>query len=96
MSKDTIKVWNILHETELNSLKIEYTVNSIALSPSGKRAFLATRDKIIKVLDTKDLHEEYALQGHDNWVTGVSISADDRTISSESSDKTIKKRKLSP
>jgi len=50
MSKDNIKVWDILNETELSALKIEYTVNSMALSPRGKQAFLATRDKIIKVL----------------------------------------------
>jgi WD40 repeat protein len=94
-SNDTIKVWDVLNQRELSQLSTGYTVNSMALSKGRKLAVLATRDKVIKVIDIKNLHELYALQGHDNWVTGVSISTDERIMVSASSDRTIKTWKLS-
>lgn len=96
MSRDIIKVWDILREKELSAIKIDYAVNSMALSPTGKQAYLATRDKSIKVLVTKDLREIYALQGHDNWITKIAISDDERIIVSASADKTIKVWKFQP
>ena len=65
------------------------------MAVSKRLAILATHDKNIKVLNIKTWQELDNLHAHDNWVTGVSISADEQTIVSASSDKTLKTWKLS-
>jgi FOG: WD40 repeat len=92
-SSDTIKVWDVLNATQLNELSTSSIVHRMAVSK--RLAILATHDKNIKVLNIRTGQELDNLQAHDNWVTGVSISADEQTMVSASSDKTLKTWKLS-
>ncbi len=49
-----------------------------------------SKDKTLKIWDRKSIKELIQLYGHDNDVTSVVISNDDRIIISGSYDKTIK------
>jgi hypothetical protein len=66
------------------------SVESIAVSPDGRRAVSASSDKTLKVWDLETGRELRTLQGHVSHVRGVAISPDGRRAVSASSDKTLK------
>ncbi|MHC4426413.1 MAG: protein kinase domain-containing protein [Planctomycetota bacterium] len=65
-------------------------VNSVALSPDGKRIISGSNDKTIKVWDAETDTELMTLRGHSNKVWSVAFSPDGKRIVSGSVDKTIK------
>jgi WD40 repeat protein len=49
-------------------------VDGVAVSPNGRRAVCASRDKTLKVWDLETGRELRTLQGHSSWVDGVAVS----------------------
>lgn len=62
---------------------------SIALSPDGHWMATGSRDKTIKVFDTRTLNEVQSLLGHNGDVTTLSFSPDSKFLISGSKDKTM-------
>ncbi|PIG69509.1 G-protein beta WD-40 repeats containing protein, partial [Aspergillus arachidicola] len=65
-------------------------VNSVAFSPDGQKIASGSKDKTIKLWDTKTGMELQTLKGHSSPVESVAFSPDGQTIVSGSDDKTIK------
>jgi WD40 repeat protein len=85
----TIKVWDAATGAELMTLPGHYDfVNSIDISPDGKRIISGSRD--IKVWDAATGEEIMTLRGHKLVVAEVAFSPDGKRIVSGSNDGTIK------
>jgi WD40 repeat protein len=65
-------------------------VTCMAVSPDGRRAVSASRDRTLKVWDLESGRELRTLKGHSYAVTGVAVSPDGRRAVSASDDKTLK------
>jgi len=61
----------------------------IAISPDGKWLATGSKDKTIKVFDTKTLNEVHTLKGHTDDVTCLKFSPDNKFLLSGSKDKTM-------
>ncbi|MBL7906178.1 MAG: caspase family protein [Bacteroidales bacterium] len=62
---------------------------SIALSPDGNWMATGSRDKTIKIFDTRTLNEIYTLLGHNGEVTSLCFSSDSKFLISGSKDRTM-------
>jgi WD40 repeat protein len=65
-------------------------VESVAFSPDGKTALLASMDKTVKWWDLSTGRVIKTLKGHSSWVNSVAFSPDGKTALSGSGDKTVK------
>ncbi len=66
------------------------SVNAVAITPDGKQAVSASRDKTLKLWDLATGHEVPTLTGHSSWVYAVAITPDGKQAVSASWDKTLK------
>ncbi len=60
------------------------------MTADGKRAVSASRDKTLKVWELESGRLLRTLEGHSDWVNGVSVTADGKRAVSASGDKTLK------
>jgi WD40 repeat protein/tRNA A-37 threonylcarbamoyl transferase component Bud32 len=88
---------NVVHVWNLNTLKIstkldghEEHVTALALTPDGRTAVTASRDKTLRGWDLGTGKGVFKLDGHDGDITCVSVSAEGRHIVSGSRDKTLR------
>ena len=65
-------------------------IHSIAVTPDGKRAVSASRDRTLKVWNLTTGEEVYTLTGHRDWVSAAAITPDGCSVVSASKDKTLK------
>jgi WD40 repeat protein len=65
-------------------------VNTVAVTPDGRRAVSASSDRTLKVWDLDTGHERLSLAGHGGRVTAVAVTPDGRRAVSASSDRTLK------
>jgi len=87
----TIKVWDAATGAELMTLPgHDEMVETIDISPDGKRIVSGSYDGTIKVWDAANGAEVMTLRGHKLVVAEVAFSPDGRKIVSGSSDGTIK------
>lgn len=66
------------------------SVRGCAFSPDGRRLVSASRDKTLKLWDSKSGAEIATLVGHRDWVTACTYSPDGKRILSASMDSTLK------
>lgn len=64
-------------------------VHSVAITPDGRRAVSASRDKTLKVWDLISGRAQRTLEGHSREVNGVAIAPDGRRAISASWDETL-------
>jgi WD40 repeat protein len=87
----TLKVWDLDSYRELAALSSHSnSVESIAITPDGKRAVSASRDKTIKVWDLDSYRELAVFSGHSNSVESIAITPDGKRAVSASRDKTLR------
>jgi WD40 repeat protein len=65
-------------------------VKAVAVTPDGRRAISASRDRTLKVWDVESGQELRTLTGHTAGVTAVAVTPDGRQVISASEDKTLK------
>jgi WD40 repeat protein len=70
----------------------ENVITSVALTPDGRRAISASRDRTVRVWDLETGKELHKLEGHTGHVYGVAVSPDGRRILSTgyTQDKTVR------
>ena len=68
----------------------ESAVNSVALSPDGRRILTGSEDKTARLWDAETGKTLKVLSGHKGWVTSVALSPDGRRILTGSQDKTAR------
>jgi WD40 repeat protein len=87
-----IKVWDTQTGRETLTLQIHPNnkVNSVSVSPDGKRIVSGTRNGTAQIWDAQTGQKTHALVGHSAEVNSVSFSPDGKRIVSGSSDGTIK------
>src|SRR5262245_60406753 len=66
------------------------SVFSVTFSPVGKTLASGSRDKTVKLWNTRTGQEMATLKEHDNSVWSVAFSPDGKTLASGSEDKTVK------
>jgi len=93
IKKQSIKVWDAATGVELMTLAgddYDGWINSIDISPDGKRIISGYSDKQIKLWDSETGAEIMTIRGHKLAVTEVAFSPDGKRIVSGSKDGTIK------
>ena len=66
------------------------TVNSVALSPDGKRIISGSSDNTVKLWDAETSTEVMTMRGHTSSVVAVAFSPDGKQIASGSHDRTVR------
>ncbi len=64
-------------------------VNSVTITPDGKRAISASDDKTLNIWDIQSGALLHTLEGHSDWVNAVSVTPDGKRAISASEDKTL-------
>ena len=65
-------------------------VNSVALTPDGRRALSGSKDKTLRLWDLDTGACLKTLEGHTDWVHSVALTPDGRRALSGSGDKTLR------
>jgi WD40 repeat protein/energy-coupling factor transporter ATP-binding protein EcfA2 len=65
-------------------------VSAVAVTPDGKHAISASRDKTLVVWDIESGEEIQTLKGHTEWVQAVAVTPDGKHAISGSSEKTLR------
>ncbi|MFM6009428.1 MAG: WD40 repeat domain-containing protein, partial [Dolichospermum sp.] len=65
-------------------------ITAVAITPDGKKAISASRDKTLKLWNLQTGQEINTFKGHEDWVTILAISPDGKKAISASRDKTLK------
>lgn len=75
---------------EVCRMEVGREVNSVAISPDGRRVVAGLQDHTLQVWDLQMQAVIHVLRGHKYWVNSVAWSLDGVHIASGSADKTIK------
>ncbi|MCO6044249.1 WD40 repeat domain-containing protein [Aeoliella sp. ICT_H6.2] len=61
-------------------------VTAVVLSPDGQRLAAAGDDHVVRLFDVPTAKCSHQLRGHDDWIRGLSISSDGKTVVSAAAD----------
>jgi Prp8 binding protein len=86
----TAKLWDPRMKRETATLTTDYQVLSVAFSDDGSQLFTGGIENTIKCWDIRKGAVSYALAGHRNTVTGLSISPDGNFLLSNAMDHTLR------
>ena len=87
----TVKLWDERTKNFIASYELDYQITSVAFSKgSSDYVFVGGLDNTIKAINLKKNAIEFALIGHTDTVTGVSVSNDGKSLVSNSMDNTVK------
>jgi len=91
MYKREVEIWDLEKGEYQASLKGHTDrVNSVAITPNGKRILSASEDKTIRVWDAQTGQELTILEGHKKGVMEITVLSDGQKAVSGSDDKTLK------
>ena len=86
-----LKVWDLETGRGLRTLKGHSGyVSDVAVTPDGKRAISASKDKILTVWDLETGRAQRNLEGHSAPVDVVAVTPDGKRVVSASWDRTLK------
>jgi WD40 repeat protein len=86
-----LKVWDLASGQEnLTLTGHSDEVNAVAVTPDGKRAVSASRDRTLRVWDLESGKEKLTLTGHSGQVTAVAVTPDGKRAVSVSWDNTLR------
>jgi WD40 repeat protein len=80
----------IAHHAQLRVQTGISSINSVAISPDGRRVLIGSEDKTARLWDVASGKELQRFVGHTNEVTSVAFSPDGRTILTGGKDKTAR------
>ncbi|KAG0695672.1 quinon protein alcohol dehydrogenase-like superfamily [Suillus ampliporus] len=87
-TEDAVKIWDAKTGELLDTLE-HFMVLSLAWTSDGKKLISGSYGQI-RIFDTATCKEIAILEGHTHWVTGLSLSPNDRLLASASLDKTAR------
>lgn len=83
---NTVRVWDLEKDREIHKIDLanEYAIilSDVKYSPDGKTIAVASWDHKIRVFNTSDWSLKYVLEGHENMITSIDISADGQFLAS--------------
>lgn len=89
----TVKLWDERVKNFVRSYELDYQVTSVAFSRGVGAAdyiFVGGLDNSVKAINLSKNAIEFALLGHTDTVTGISVSPDGKSLVSNSMDNTVK------
>ena len=90
----TVKLWDERVKRFIASYELDYQVTAVAFSRGHSNAsdyiYFGGLDNTIKALNLRKNAIEFALIGHTDTVTGVSVSNDGKSLVSNAMDNTVK------
>ncbi|TAL67629.1 MAG: choice-of-anchor D domain-containing protein, partial [Bacteroidetes bacterium] len=89
-SDKTIKLWDIISGTEIQTFPGQNSVSSIAFSPDGSMLASGHGDSTVKLWDINSGIEIRTFSGHTRSISSVAFCPDGLKLASGSYDKTIK------
>ncbi|KAG1836758.1 WD40-repeat-containing domain protein [Suillus subalutaceus] len=90
IKEDTaVKIWDAETGERLNTLKHDITVCSLAWTSDGKKLISGSYGPI-RIFDTATWQQIATLEGHEHYVSAISLSRNNRFLASTSIDKTAR------
>ncbi len=86
----TVKLWDPRARNFISSYELNYQITSVALSAGNEYIFFGGLDNSIKAINLKKNTIEFALLGHTDTVTGISVSRNGKFLVSNAMDNTVK------
>jgi Prp8 binding protein len=83
-----VKLWDIRSKNVVHTFKCNYPVLSVSMKEN--EIYSSGIDHSIKVWDLKKLENRLSLHGHQDSITGISLSPDGNSILSNSMDQTVR------
>ncbi|CAF0704692.1 unnamed protein product [Brachionus calyciflorus] len=87
---NTVKLWDRRKRGEAMTFDSNYQVLSVCFNESGEQIISGGIDNDIKVWDTRKNDIVYKLKGHNDSVTGLSLSPDGNYVASNAMDNTAR------
>ncbi|KAJ5072574.1 u5 small nuclear ribonucleoprotein 40 kda protein [Anaeramoeba ignava] len=93
----TVKLWDSRKSKSTLTIKEPFAVTSVAVSHDGQQIFYGGIENVIKVFDIRKNDDVlYYLDGHNELISGLSVSPDGSLLASFSMDNTIKIWDINP
>ena len=86
----TVKIWDVKDKKYAASFNLGYQVTCAVFSKSNQHVFIGGVDNTIRALNLKTNKVEYALVGHMDTLTGLSLSPCGRSLLSNAMDNTVR------
>ncbi|XP_057657306.1 U5 small nuclear ribonucleoprotein 40 kDa protein [Diorhabda carinulata] len=87
---NTVRIWDVRKKQSVSSINTTYQTTAVCFSDTAEQIFSGGIDNDIKVWDVRTKELLYALRGHTDTVTGLSLSNDGSYLLSNSMDNSIR------
>eukprot|EP00347_Sterkiella_histriomuscorum_P017852 403347727 len=86
----SVKLWDARVRNHISSYELNYQITSVCFNNTNDYVFFGGLDNTIKALNLRKNAIEFALLGHTDTVTGISLSKNGNFLVSNSMDNTVK------
>src|SRR6185437_10753793 len=86
------QLWDIRTRHSTGTLQHKFAVTAVSFNDAADQVLTGGIDNVIKVWDLRRNEQVLSLEGHDDTVTGVSLSPDGSYLLSNSMDNTLRYR----